>query len=63
MITLYGNDRSRATRNVWMLEELGVEYERDMVDHTKGEAKTESFLAINPGGKVPALRDGDVVML
>lgn len=62
MITLYGNDRSRATRNVWMLEELGVEYGRDMVDHTKGEAKTDSFLAINPGGKVPALRDGDVVM-
>jgi glutathione S-transferase len=62
MITLYGNDRSRATRNVWMLEELGVEYERNMVDHTKGEAKLPDFLAINPGGKVPALRDGDAVM-
>ncbi|MDG2244244.1 MAG: glutathione S-transferase family protein [Rhodospirillaceae bacterium] len=62
MITLYGNDRSRATRNVWMLKELGVEYERNMVDHTKGEAKAADFLAINPGGKVPALTDGDVVM-
>lgn len=62
MITLYGNDRSRATRNVWMLEELGVKYERDMVDQTKGEAKTDAFLKINPGGKVPALKDGDVVM-
>jgi len=62
MITLYGTDRSRATRNTWMLEELGVEYERDMVDHTKGETKKDDFLAINPGGKVPALRDGDVVM-
>ncbi len=62
MITLYGNDRSRATRNVWMLEELGVEYERNMVDHTKGEAKKDDFLKINPGAKVPALTDGDVVM-
>lgn len=62
MITLYGNDRSRATRNVWMLEELGVDYERNMVDHTKGEAKHPDFLAMNPGGKVPALRDGEAVM-
>lgn len=62
MITLFGNDRSRATRNVWVLEELGVDYERDMVDHTKGETKKAGFLAINPGGKVPALTDGDAVM-
>jgi glutathione S-transferase len=62
MITLYGNDRSRATRNLWMLHELGVEFERDMVNHTTGETKKDDFLAINPGGKVPALKDGDAVM-
>lgn len=62
MITLFGNDRSRATRNLWVLEELGVEYQRDMVDHTTGATKHPDFLVINPGGKVPALTDGDVVM-
>lgn len=62
MITLFGNNRSRATRNLWVLEELGVEYKRDLVDHTTGETKKPDFIAINPGGKVPALTDGDVVM-
>tara|TARA_B100001094_G_scaffold273465_1_gene279860 strand:- start:636 stop:1235 length:600 start_codon:yes stop_codon:yes gene_type:complete len=62
MITLYGNDRSRATRNIWMLEELGIDYERNMVDHVTGETKKDEFIAINPGGKVPALTDGDVVI-
>lgn len=62
MITLLGNNRSRATRNLWVLEELGVDYERNLVDHTKGETKKPDFLAINPGGKVPALTDGDVVL-
>lgn len=62
MITLYGNNRSRATRNLWMLEELGVDFERNMVDHTNGDSKKEDFLAINPAGKTPALTDGDTVM-
>lgn len=62
MITLFGNNRSRATRNLWVLEELGVDYKRDLVNHTTGETKNPDFLAINPGGKVPALTDGDVVM-
>ena len=62
MITLYGNNRSRATRNLWMLEELGVEFDRNMVDHTNGDSKKAEFLAINPAGKTPALKDGDAVM-
>ena len=62
MIQLYGNDRSRATRNIWMLDELGIDYERKMIDHVSGETKKTDFIAINPGGKVPALIDGHVVM-
>ena len=62
MITLYGNNRSRATRNLWMLEELGVDFERNMVDHTNGDSKKADFLAINPAGKTPALTDGDAEM-
>lgn len=35
-----------------------VDYRR--VDLTKGEQRTPAFLAVNPNGKVPALRDGEV---
>lgn len=62
MPTIYGNARSRATRCVWALNELGVEYDRVKLDHVAGENKTPEYLALNPSGKVPTLVDGDVVM-
>lgn len=40
-----------------MLEELGAAYEVCALDLTKGEQKTESYLAINPNGRIPALVD------
>jgi len=60
MITLYGKVMSRAARCVWVLEELGLEYEHVPTDSRTGEYKTEEFLSINPGGKIPALKDGEV---
>lgn len=60
MITLLGKSISRAARCLWALEEVGVAYEHHPLDYTKGEAKTDEFLAINPGAKIPALIDGDV---
>jgi len=62
MITLLGKANSRASRNIWALEEVGIEYTHDPVDYRNGGAKTESFMAINPGAKIPALQDGDVAM-
>jgi len=62
MITLLGKSISRAARCLWALEEVGVEYEHKPLDYTKGDAKTEAFLAINPGAKIPALIDGDVAL-
>ena len=62
MITLLGKAMSRAARCLWALEEAGVDYKHDPLDYAKGAAKTESFLAINPGAKIPALTDGDVAM-
>jgi glutathione S-transferase len=38
---------------------LGLPVEFIRVDLTKGENKTPDYLAINPNGKVPALKDGD----
>lgn len=62
MIKIYGSLVSRATRNVWMLEELGVDYEHVNLDWGKQENRSPEYLKINPAGKVPTLVDGDAVM-
>lgn len=62
MPILYGAARSRSTRIAWLLEELGVDWEWQPLDFAAGEHRSPAFLAINPGGKVPALRDGSLVL-
>src|SRR5262245_48608342 len=61
-LTLYGTVLSRTFTARWMLGELGVEYRFENVDIRKGEQKRPEYLALNPMGKVPTLRDGDVVV-
>ncbi len=63
MITLYGIQGSRASRNMWMLNELGLDYESVPINDRTGETRTPEFLAINPNGKVPCLIDGDVKLV
>ncbi len=73
MLKLYGVLRSRASRNYWLLSELGVPFEQvpiiqayrlphpDAADaplHTR----SPSFLAVNPNGQIPSLVDGDLVL-
>lgn len=56
---LYWCPKTRAVRVVWMLEELGVPYERVMIDIRDAAAKANpAFRAVSPMGKVPALEDG-----
>jgi glutathione S-transferase len=62
MITLYHHPYSRAANTLWMLEELGVPYELSFVDIMKGGQKSPEMLALNPMGKVPVVKDGDVVV-
>lgn len=59
---IYGITASRASRNLWLLEELGTPYERVLTNFKNKGCQTPEFLAINPNGHVPALVDGDVVM-
>ncbi len=59
---LYGITASRASRNLWLLEELATPYERVLTNFKNKGCQTPEFLAINPNGHVPALVDGDVVM-
>ncbi len=63
MITLYGFPKTRSLRVSWMLEELGLDWDSFPVDFSKGTHRSDEFLAVNPCGKVPALKDGDLVML
>jgi glutathione S-transferase len=50
----------RDLRPVWLLEELGADYEARYVDMQQGEHKTPAYREIHPLGKVPALDDGDL---
>jgi glutathione S-transferase len=59
---LYGYRNGRTLRALWALEEVGAPYEYVEVDVIRGEGQTEWFLAINPGGKVPVLIDGDLIL-
>lgn len=60
-ITLYGSIRSRAGRNVWLLEETGLPYEQVSILPVDAPNSAE-LAAVNPFRLVPALKDGDVAL-
>jgi glutathione S-transferase len=59
---LYEFAPTRSIRARWTLQELGVDFEAETVNLTKGEHRRPEFLAINPAGKLPVLVDGDLVL-
>jgi len=61
LVTIYGIPRSRAFRNLWAAEETGVDYVLEPTDFVTG-AKQPGFVALNPNAKIPALRDGALVL-
>lgn len=62
MLKLYGVTTSRAFRCLWMLEELGVPYEREPIDFRTGGTRDPAYLAVNPNGRVPALQEDGLVL-
>lgn len=62
MLTLYGIAVSRAFRNLWLLEELDLEYQHEPVDYRVGGAESPAMLALNPNGHIPVLTDGDLTL-
>ena len=62
MMKLYWSPRSRSFTTLWLMEETGQPYERVLTDISKGAQKRPEYLAINPMGKVPALKDGDATL-
>lgn len=60
-LTFYTHPMSRGQMARWMLEETGLPYEEVLLDYGT-TMKSPEYLAINPMGKVPALRHGDTVI-
>src|SRR5262245_17330855 len=73
MLTIYGVYRSRASRNIWLANELGVPfklvpviqlYRPPNAEAAKGVLHTKSteFLKVNPNGHVPSIEDDGLVL-
>src|SRR5438270_10664767 len=61
-LTLYHAAASRSSIVRWMLEEIGEPYDIHLLSLSKGENRAADYLAVNPMGKVPALKHGDAVI-
>jgi glutathione S-transferase len=61
-LTLYHAAPSRSSITRWMLEEVGEPYDVHLLHLSKNEQHAPDYLAINPMGKVPALKHGDVII-
>ena len=60
-LIFYTNPMSRGRIVRWMLEEIGQPYRTELLDYAT-TMKAPAYLAVNPMGKVPALRHGDTVI-
>ena len=73
MLTLYGVGRSRASRNLWLAEELGLKFRHvpviqayRLADPLAADAplntRSPAFLRINPNGRIPAMEDDGLLL-
>ncbi len=61
-LTLYHAAPSRSSIVRWMLEELGEPYDLHVLSLAKGEQLAPAYRAVNPMGKVPALKHGETIV-
>lgn len=62
MIQLHYYPSTAAMAPHILLEELGVPYERVLVDRAQGAHRSPEYLRLNPNGLIPVLTDGDLVV-
>src|ERR1700719_4419867 len=60
-LVFYTNPMSRGRIVRWMLEEVGQPYKTELLDYAT-TMRPPAYLAINPMGKVPAIKHGDTVV-
>ena len=61
-VTLYHAPHSRSTGALILLEELGAPYDLHVLNLKAGEQRQPGYLAVNPMGKVPAIRHGEAIV-
>jgi glutathione S-transferase len=59
-LTFYTNPQSRGRIVRWMLEEVGEPYETQVIEYS--DLKNPEYLAVNPMGKIPAIRHRNQVV-
>ena len=72
MLTIYGVYRSRASRNIWLANELGLPFKhvpviqlyrlKEPLPADVVHTKSPEFLAVNPNGHIPSIDDDGVVL-
>jgi glutathione S-transferase len=60
-LVFYTNPMSRGRIVRWMLEEVGQPYRTEILDYAS-TLKGAAYLAVNPMGKIPAIKHGDTVV-
>ena len=61
-VTLFHSPNTRSFGALLLLEELGADHELQVLNMKAGEQRGAAYLAINPMGKVPAVRHGDALV-
>lgn len=59
---IYHVPGTRSVRVIWLCEELGLDYEVEIVDFSAEYRASPQWRSMNPVGKVPVLRDGDLTI-
>lgn len=61
-LKVYGSARSRAARVLWLVKELGADFEHVSIEANDPKLKMPEFLKINPTGRIPAIEDDGAAM-
>ena len=61
-VTLFHSPNTRSFGALLLLEELGADHDLHVLDMKTGEQREPAYLAVNPMGKVPAVRHGDALV-
>ncbi|MGL4287631.1 MAG: glutathione S-transferase family protein [Phreatobacter sp.] len=62
IITLFHSPQTRSTGARILLEELGAPYKLHAINMKAGQQRGSEYLAVNPLGKVPAIRHGEALV-